>query len=140
MAFVRERFTVCERNAGITDAFLNANYAARIVAGGDLVNAKPEVNLVGSAADANEVYGEIKGALNSDTCTLQTCGIMYLRTTGLTIAQLNAAVGQGVQASTTAAAGSVENTGTLGVGFGRILGGLTLNGNIVAVVDGDAKG
>ena len=141
MAFVRERFTVCERNAGITDAFLNANYAARIVSGGDLINAKPAVNLVGSAANANEVYGEIKGALNSETCTLQTCGIMYLRTSGRTVTQLNANVGQGVQAVGGANQdGFVENTGTLGVGFGRILGGLTLNGNIVAVVDADAKG
>ena len=140
MAFIRERFTVCERNVGITDAFLNGNYAARIVAGGDLINGKPEVNLVGSAADANEVYGEIKGALNSVTCTIQTCGIMYLRTTGLTVVDLNAAVGQGVQAVAAASPGLVENTGTLGEGFGRILGGIMLNNNIVAVVDGDAKG
>lgn len=84
-ALVREKFTNCERNSGITASHLNANYAARIVAGGDLENGKPEVNLSGSADNANEVYGEIKGALNSDTVTVQTGGILYLRTTGLRI-------------------------------------------------------
>ena len=137
---IRERFTNAIPNAAITSAHYNGGYAARLTAGGDMTDSKPAVNLCGSAADANEIYGEIKGGIDGNTVSVQTCGIMRLRTTGLTAAQINAAVGQGVQASTTAAAGSVENTGTLGVGFGRIIGTETEGTVIYAVVDADAKG
>lgn len=136
---LREKFTACARNSTITDAFLNGGYAARYTTGGDPSNAKPAVTLVGSAADALEVVGEIKGALNSDTVTVQTCGIMHFRTTA-SIADINAAIGQGVWALDGTSSGLVENSGTVGTGFGRIIGAETIGTQNYYVVDADANG
>ena len=140
-ALVREKFTVCGRDSAITASHLNAHYAARVdPTNGDLANGKPGVNLSGSAADALDVYGEIKGAVNADTVTVQTGGILYLRVdtgTLANVAAINAVAGQGVQTDG-ADSGEVENTGTVGTGFGRILGGLEVDGVLCAVVDADA--
>ena len=139
MALIREKFTVCARNSAITDSHLNGGYAARYAGGGEPENGKPGATLVGSAADAFEVAGEIKGAINSSTCTVQTCGIMEFRTSA-TIANINGAIGQGVQALDATSSGLVENSGTVGTGFGRIIGGRTKGTQRYYVVDADAAG
>ena len=136
---LRERFTACARNSAITDTHLNGGYAARYTSGGDPSNARPGVTLVGSAADALEVAGEITSALNSETVTVQTCGVMKFRTSA-SIANINAAIGQGVRALDATSSGLVENSGTVGEGFGRIIGGETISTQNYFVVDADAAG
>ena len=139
MALIREKFTACARNSAITDSHLNGGYAARYTTGGEPENGKPGATLVGSAADALEVAGEIKGAINSDTCTVQTCGIMEFRTSATT-SQINSRIGQGVQALDSSSSGLVENSGTVGVGFGRIIGSRIRGTQNYYVVDADANG
>ena len=136
---LRERFTACARGTTITDTHLNGGYAARYAGGGDPANAKPGVQLVGSAADAFEVSGEITSALNTETVTVQTCGVMKFRTSA-SISNINAAIGQGVQALDATSSGLVENSGTVGTGFGRIIGGETIGTQNYFVVDADAAG
>lgn len=94
MTFVQEVFLNCVRTASITGDHLNANYAARVVAGGDLLKGKPAVALNGSSISANEVVGEIRSSL-TETTTVQTKGVLRLRT-DQTLANINAAIGQGV--------------------------------------------
>lgn len=92
--FVQEVFLNCVRTPEITDAHLNANYAARFVAGGDLLKAKPAVSLNGSARNANEIIGEIKSSL-TETTTVKIKGLMKLRTNA-SLGNINGAIGQGV--------------------------------------------
>ena len=148
MPLVHEKFLNCGRDSDITAAHLNAGFAARIdttASGADLANGKPGVNLCGTAADANEVFGEIKGAVNADSVTVQTGGVLYLRVLTATyanVAAVDAVVGQGVQAVDTGAGnvGFVEATGTLGTGFGRILGGVMIDGTLRAAVYAESNG
>ena len=145
-ALVHEMFLNCGRDSDITAAHLNAGYAARIdttASGADLANGKPGVNLCGSAADANEVFGEIKGSVNADTVTVQTGGVLYLRVLTATyanVAAVDAVVGQGVQAASATDLGFVEASGTLGTGFGRILGGVMIDGTLRAAVYAESNG
>ena len=146
MPLVHEKFLNCGRDSDITDAHLNAGFAGRIdptASGADLANGKPGVNLCGSADDANEVFGEIKGSVNADTVTVQTGGVLYLRVltgTYANVAAVNAVAGQGVQAAAAASLGFVEATGTLGTGFGRILGGVMIDGTLRAAVYAESNG
>ena len=146
MPLVHEMFLNCGRDSDITASHLNAGYAARIdttASGADLANGKPGVNVCGSADDANEVFGEIKGAVNANTVTVQTGGVLYLRVLTATyanVAAVNAVAGQGVQAVGAASVGFVEATGTLGTGFGRILGGVMIDGTLRAAVYAESNG
>ena len=146
MPLVHEKFLNCGRDSDITAAHLNAGYAARIdttASGADLANGKPGVNLCGSAADANEVFGEIKGAVNANSVTVQTGGILYLRVLTATyanVAAVDAVIGQGVQAASATDLGFVEASGTLGTGFGRILGGVMIDGTLRAAVYAESNG
>ena len=146
MPLVHEKFLNCGRDSDITAAHLNAGYAARIdttASGADLANGKPGVNLCGSAADANEVFGEIKGAVNADSVTVQTGGVLYLRVlvaTYANVAAVDAVAGQGVQSASATELGFVEASGTLGTGFGRILGGVMIDGTLRAAVYAESNG
>ena len=139
MALTREKFTECVRTTGITDSHLNSNYAARIVGGAtaaELAKNVPATNLVGSAANADEVYGEIKWAAETNKVTVQTGGIVRLKTTSA-FSFVVGMSGQGVQAVGTGNdVGLVENSGTVGDGFGRILG--YDSSNTALIVDADA--
>ena len=138
---VREKFTNCDPAAAVTAAFENGGYSARLTTGGDITNSKPGVTLVGSAADANEVYGEIKGRIDGNTVSVQTGGIARFRVLVASLADvaaIDAVIGQGVQAADATSSGLVEHSGTLGDGRGRIIGGELDGGVLYAVVDLDA--
>ena len=138
---LRERFTTCHRAAAITDAHLNGGYAARLTTGGDPRKAALGATLSGSAADINEIFGEIKGAVpgppGANAVTVQSCGTVELRT-DMTEAQINAAIGHGVL-STKDGTGIVKAAAAPGAGRGRTIGPVTRDGVVYAVVDLDTN-
>lgn len=132
---IRESTTSCARN-DITDAQLNKSLAARMVGGGrNGKAARPGASLSGSAADANEIYGEIFGARGSEVSlvSVQTTGLVRLKAIAAFAAAM---VGQGVLATTTA--GVVKASGTVGLGKGRIYDGETIGSDHYYYIDLDA--
>ena len=136
---VREKFTNCVRSADITDAHLNAGYAARLTTGGDMENAKPGVALAGSAADTDEIYGEIKHAMDANTVSVQTSGMMRFRSAA-SVGNINGTIGRGLQTiGTGASLGLVHSTAAAGVGFGHVIGGEREDSTNYFVVDAKGK-
>ena len=133
---IHERFINCDPHASITAAHHNGGYAARLHVGGDIANSKPGVDLAGNS-NTRRIYGEIRGAVNADTISVQIGGIARFRTNE-SIAILNAAIGQGIHAADDTATGFSESSGSVGDGRGQILGYEIEGGVTYIVVDLDA--
>ena len=132
---LRQAVTTCVPDVTLTAALAGQHYAAKVDTGviGDL-SGKPRVGM-SDTNDANDTYGEYM-SLDGGEVGIQTGGIMVLRTAATYTAAMN---GFGVRGTTTS---GVVEIATLGTGFGRIIGGGTVNidgtDRTVFVVDGDA--
>lgn len=125
MAQVGELIITGDPASDITQARSGQHWALRVNSSNEGGTGKLPVTRCGSAADADEVVGQYVRWSSSDAVDVRIRGILELRTTVTYATSMN---GQGVQAVGTGAnqLGTVENSGTLGDGFGKIIGSRTI--------------
>lgn len=124
MSTVQEAYVTGSPASGITRAHQNTNRAVRVDEGRTADRGDPAipVSFTGSAANANEVLGELLNYTSAGAVRVKTKGILVFRASAAYAMTQN---GHGVVASTTA--GVVTAAGALGVGLGRIIGGYAEN-------------
>ena len=126
MADINERYVSAIPSAGLTAALANTYEPVRVdpgVEGPTDGDTAIPVTRVGSNDNADEVFGQYMNRTSPTRIRVKVGGLLILKAN---TTYDKAVHGQGVRA--TGSVGVVEASGTVGVGFGRIVGGGTIGG------------